>query len=306
MLFWTTAEWEHGVATCITIKNQGLVLHFQVLAQVSKMGLRAIAYWREQIAKERLLTRTKMCQKFLCSPKLIACSQLWNKGLFEIKIHGLGSAPALSLYILGDLLFFSELHQSHHSPRKQENQFSMSFLPFLRQLKLTPPVQDYWLIQLKNWPTSPVDVKSWLCQKRKTHQATEQKAGGSVAALPSDVAISCDGRVMGSDTSQKCLKCFCNLFVIHQVKLPWDFQSLPMHSLFFVPMNSLWLFTTVCCLRVMTCWLSKIGARWASCQGMTARLKNSKEVAHLFPWLCAPLCAPWSRSWQAALKQVSV
>lgn len=55
----------------------------------------------------------------------------------------------------------------------------------------------------------------------------------------------------------------------------------------------------------MTCWLTKIGARWSSCQGMTARLENSKEVAHLFPWHCAPLCGLWSRSWQAALKQVS-
>lgn len=79
-----------------------------------------------------------------------------------------------------------------------------------------------------------------------------------MTALPSDEAISWDGGLW--DVSEAS-KWFCNLLVIHQVKLPWDFQCLPMHSLFIVPMNSLCLFATVSCLRVMTCWLTKIGAR---------------------------------------------
>lgn len=119
MPFCTTAEWEHGVATCLTFKNWRLGLHFQVLLWVSKMGLLAIAYWREQTAKERLLTRTKMCQKFQIDHMLTT-------------LKGSGTC-IVTLYIGGFAVLFGVLSVPI-SCRKQDNQFSMSFLPFLRQL----------------------------------------------------------------------------------------------------------------------------------------------------------------------------
>lgn len=128
--FWTTAEWGHGVATCLTLKNRGLVLRFQVLVQVSKIGLLAIAYWREQTAKERLLTRTKICQKFLCSPKLIACSQLWNKGLFETRIHGLGSGTCIvTLYIGGFAVIFGVMSVPLSHPGSRNNSSAWASSP---------------------------------------------------------------------------------------------------------------------------------------------------------------------------------
>lgn len=101
--------WEHWIATCLTSKNPGLVLQFPVLVQVPKRGF--IAYWREQTDRERLLTRIKRCQKCLCSPGLSTCSQLWNKGLFEIRIQGLGSGTCVISLYMGDFLFSSESWQ---------------------------------------------------------------------------------------------------------------------------------------------------------------------------------------------------
>lgn len=121
-----------------------------------------------------------MCQKFLCSPKLIACSQFWNKGLFEIKIHDLGSGHSHYHFIYwGVCCSLWSCVSVHVSSRKQENQFSMSFLPSLRQLKLTPPVQDNWLFQVKNWHREALHFtrgcEVTISLEMKTHQATEQK-----------------------------------------------------------------------------------------------------------------------------------
>lgn len=99
------------------------------------------------------------------------------------------------------------------------------------------------------------------------------KARGSKTLLPKNEAISWDGPVVGSATSQKWL----STFVIGSSLIRGTFHGIseacPCIHCTLLP-GTLYFFTGNSCLRVMTCWLAKIGARWGSCQGMTARLKK--------------------------------
>jgi len=65
------------------------------------------------------------------------------------------------------------------------------------------------------------------------------KARGSTTVLLDDEAISWGGPGVGSGTSQMHLSIFAICSSLTREKLPWDFQSLPVHWIPFVTVNRL-------------------------------------------------------------------
>lgn len=127
-----------------------------------------IVYRRARMAKEKQLTWT--WQKFLCSPRPGACSQLWNKEWFAIGICDLGSGTYIVCLYMGDLPFSSELWQCPPLLQKWGGSAQWEFPAWgSSNLRFV-----CWVIGLSRAQAgmetphaSPVDVESWSGQERK-------------------------------------------------------------------------------------------------------------------------------------------
>lgn len=145
-----------------------------------------------------------------------ACSRLWNKEWFAIRIRDLGSGTYVVFLYTGDLLFSSELWQCPPLIQEVGGQCSVSFLPCLRQFKFTLRVLGNWFIQGTSWHGDTLcltcwrGVMIWPGKEGRLIKPRADKARGSKTVLPNDEAISWDGPVVGSATSQK----YLNTFVI--------------------------------------------------------------------------------------------
>lgn len=267
-----------------------------------------IVYRRARMAKEKQLTWT--WQKFLCSLRPGACSQLWNKEWFAIGIRDLGSGTYIVCLYMGDLLFFSELWQC--PPLLQEVRgISSVGVSCLRQFKFTLCVLGNWFIQSTSWHGDTPRLTCWRGQERKEDSWSHRQIKQEGAKLFCPTMRQFPGMDQLWDLLlPRSAWALCNRLITHQRNLPWDFRSLPLHSLYFVTGNTVLFYREQLPQGYdLLAGKNRCQVRFLpghDCQAEEMPLPLCKEVAHLFPWHSVPLCAPWSRFWQAAFTQVSL
>ena len=185
----------------------------QSLSRCPKRGF--IAYWREHTTKDTLLTRAKRIFNNSCAvPGRVHAHSFEIRDYLKSGFMAWAQAPALSLSAWGGCCSLPNLAVATSHPESEGCQFSMTFLPCPRQPRFTRGVHNNSFTQWRNWHRDTLHLTVgcgfliWPGKEGRLMKPRQKKARDSMTVLPHDEAISRDGAVMGSGTSQKSLSVF--------------------------------------------------------------------------------------------------